>query len=61
MIGILFDPLCFWVSPVGQKHDQEENWLGKQELKKNGKETLGDEKTQEDDYGEKWEANSSGI
>lgn len=41
---------------MGQKHDQEEKWLGKQELKKNGRETLEDEKTQEDDYGEKWEA-----
>lgn len=55
MISILFDPLCLWVSPTGQKRDQEEKWLGKQELKKNEKETLGDEKTQEDDYGEKWE------
>lgn len=29
---------------------------GEIELKKNGKETLGDQKTQDDDYGEKWEA-----
>lgn len=45
MGSILFDPLCFWISPAGQKHGQEEKWLGKQELKKKGEETLGDETT----------------
>lgn len=32
--------------------DQEEKWLEKQELKKKGKEALGDRKQQEEDYGE---------
>lgn len=41
---------------MGHKHDQEEKWLGKQELKKKGKETLGEEQQQEGDYGEKREA-----
>jgi len=33
-------PLCFWISPAGQKHDQEEKWLGKQELKKKRESTF---------------------
>lgn len=40
---------------MGQKHDQEERWLGKRQLKKKGKETLRDVKQWEDNDGEKFE------